>query len=105
MSEFAFFRFKSTNMLTIDEEQQKEEIVKLTEEVLEAKGIECDRKIASISEEKLREILEEVRKLRKKRKRLLSDSGLEAREGEAFTENKQREQQERQNEEEVQYIR
>lgn len=105
MSEFAFFRFKSTNMLTMDEEQQKEEIVKLTEQVLEAKGIECDRKIASISEEKLREILEEVRKLRIKRKRLLSDSGVEAREGEAFTENKQREQQERENEKEVQYIR
>jgi hypothetical protein len=105
MSEFAFFRFKSTNMLTMDEEQQKEEIVKLTEEVLEAKGIECDRKIASISEEKLREILEEVRKLRIKRKRLLSDSGVGAREGEAFTENKQREQQERENEKEVQYIR
>jgi hypothetical protein len=105
MSEFAFFRFKSTNMLTMGEEQQKEEIVKLTEEVLEAKGIECDHKIASISEEKLREILEEVRKLRIKRKRLLSDSGVEAREGEAFTENKQREQQERENEKEVQYIR
>lgn len=104
MSEFAFFRFKSTNMLTMDEEQQKEEIIELTEEVLEAKGIECDRKIASISEEKL-EILEEVRKLRKTRKRLLSDSGLEAREGETFTENKQREQQERENEEELQYIR
>jgi len=92
-------------MLTMDEEQQKEEIVKLTEEVLEAKGIECDRNIASISEEKLREILEEVRKVRIKRKRLLSDSGVEAREGEAFTENRQREQQERENEKEVQYIR
>jgi hypothetical protein len=92
-------------MLTMDEEQQKEEIVKLTEEVLEAKRIECDRKIASISEEKLRDILEEVRKLRIKRKRLLSDSGVEAREGEAFTENKQREQQEPENEKEVQYVR
>jgi len=105
MSEFAFFRFKSTNRLTIDKEQQNEEIIELTEEVLEAKGIECDRKIASISEKKPREILEEVRKLRKKRKRLLSDSGLEAREGEAFTANKQREKQERENEEGLQYIR
>ena len=60
MSEFAFFRFKSTNMLTRDEEQHKDEIIKLTEEVLESKGIECDSRIAKISEEQLREILEEV---------------------------------------------
>jgi hypothetical protein len=69
MSEFAFFRFRSTNMLTIEEEQHKDEIIELTEEVLEAKGIECDSKISKISEKQLREILEEVRKLRGKRKR------------------------------------
>jgi ribosomal protein S13 len=57
-------------MLTVEEEQQKEEIIDLTEEVLEAKGIECDSRIAKLSDEKLREILEEVRKLRRKRKRL-----------------------------------
>ena len=50
MSEFAFFRFKSTNMLTSDEEQHKDEIIKLTEEILESKGIECDPRIAKISE-------------------------------------------------------
>jgi hypothetical protein len=71
MSEFAFFRFRSNNMLTIEEEQHKDEIIKLTEEVLDAKGIECDSKISKISEELLRDILEEVRKLRRKRKRLL----------------------------------
>ena len=49
MSEFAFFRFKSTNMLTLEEEQHKDEVVKLTEEVLDAKGIECDARIAKIS--------------------------------------------------------
>lgn len=70
MSEFAFFRFRSNNMLTVEEEQQKAEIIELTEEVLEAKGIECDSRISKISEEQLREILEEVRKLRRKRKRL-----------------------------------
>ena len=42
MSEFAFFRFRSQNMLTIEEEQHKDEIMELTEEILEAKGIECD---------------------------------------------------------------
>jgi hypothetical protein len=43
-------------------------MVSFTEEVLDAKGIECDSKVAKISEEQLREILEQVRKLRKKRK-------------------------------------
>ena len=70
MSEFAYFRFRSLNMLSIEEEQHKDEIVKLTEEILDAKGMECDSKISRISEEQLREILEEVRKLRRKRKRL-----------------------------------
>jgi hypothetical protein len=68
MSEFAFFRFMSSSMLTIEEQQHKDEIVSLTEEVLDAKGIECDSKISKISEEQLREILEQVRKLRKKKK-------------------------------------
>jgi ribosomal protein S13 len=57
-------------MLSIEEEQHKGEIIKLTEEILDAKGMECDSKISRISEEQLREILEEVRKLRRKRKRL-----------------------------------
>ena len=101
MSEFAFFRFKSNNMLTIEEEQQKDEMIKLTEEVLEAKGIECDSRISKISEKQLREILEEVRKLRRKRKRLATDnrSGSMAKE-EDFTENEEGEQRE-----EVPYIR
>ena len=68
MSEFAFFRFMTYNMLTIEEQQHKDEIVSLTEEVLDARGIECDSKISKISEEQLREILEQVRKLRKKKK-------------------------------------
>jgi ribosomal protein S13 len=67
MSEFAFFRFMSSNMLTLEEQQYKDEIVSLTEQVLDAKGIECDSKISKISEEQLREILEQVRKLRKKK--------------------------------------
>ena len=68
MSEFAFFRFMSNKMLDIEEQQHKDEIVSLTEQVLDAKGIECDSKISKISEEQLREILEQVRKLRKKKK-------------------------------------
>jgi ribosomal protein S13 len=55
-------------MLNLEEQQHKDEIVSLTEQVLDAKGIECDSKISKISEEQLREILELVRKLRKKKK-------------------------------------
>ena len=68
MSEFAFFRFMTYNMLTMEEQQHKDEIVSLTEQVLDARGIECDSKISKISEEQLKTILEEVRKLRKKKK-------------------------------------
>jgi hypothetical protein len=68
MSEFAFFRFMSLSLLDLEEQQHKDEMVSLTEEVLDAKGIECDSKVAKISEEQLKEILEQVRKLRKKRK-------------------------------------
>jgi hypothetical protein len=55
-------------MLTVEEQQHKDEIISLTEQVLDAKGIECDSKISKISEEQLREILEGVRRLRKRRK-------------------------------------
>lgn len=63
-------------MLTDDEEGDREEIIRLTEEVLELKGIECDAKISKISEDLLREILEEVRKLRRKRKKTYVDSTI-----------------------------
>jgi hypothetical protein len=69
MSEFAYFRFMSYNMLTAEEQQHKDEIVALTEKVLDAKGMECDSKISKISEEQLREILEGVRRLRKRNKK------------------------------------
>ena len=68
MSEFAYFRFMSSNMLTVEEQQHKDEIISLTEQVLDAQGIECDSKISKISQEQLREILEGVRRLRKRRK-------------------------------------
>jgi hypothetical protein len=68
MSEFAFFRFMTNNMLTREEQQHKDGIVSFTEQALDAKGIECDAKISKMSEEQLREILEQVRKLRKKKK-------------------------------------
>jgi hypothetical protein len=61
-------------MLTDEEERNRDEIVRLTEDVLDAKGIECDAKIAKISEDKLREILAEVRRLRRKKKKTYVDS-------------------------------
>jgi hypothetical protein len=98
MSEFAFFRFKSNNMLTVEEEQDKDEVIKITEEVLEAKGIECDSRISKISEKQLREILEEVRKLRRKRKRFAADNSSSSI-AEDFTRNEEERHQE------VPYIR
>lgn len=56
-------------MLTDDEERHREEMISLTEEVLDSRGIECDAKIAKISEDRLRDILEEVRRLRRKKKK------------------------------------
>ena len=69
MSDFAFFRFMSGNMLTKEEQEHKDEITELTEEILHAKGLQCDASIAKISEEQLEEILGKVRELRKKRKK------------------------------------
>jgi hypothetical protein len=86
MSEFAFFRFRSHNMLTKEEQEHKEEIVQLTEEVLQAKGIHCDASISKIPEEELREILEKVRELRRKKKK---QSGTEVlKEEEAYLHNR-----------------
>jgi len=64
-------------MLTTEESQHKDEIIDLTEQVLDAKGIECDGKISKLSEEKLREILEEVRKLRNRRRKRIGDEAEE----------------------------
>ena len=75
MSEFAYFRFMSYNMLTVEEQQHREEIITLTEQVLNAKGLECDSKISKIPQEQLREILEAVRRLRKRNKKKIEEGG------------------------------
>jgi hypothetical protein len=56
----------SLNLLTEEEKKSKNEIISLTEQVLDAEGIECDSKISKVSEEKMREILNEVRKRRRR---------------------------------------
>ncbi len=84
MSDFAFMRFMSNNLLTQEESQHKDEIVDLTEQVLDANGLECDERISKLSEEKLREILEEVRKLRDRRKKKMDDDRIEEEEKEVL---------------------
>jgi hypothetical protein len=69
MSDFAYFRFLSYNLLTEDEKKDKDEIIAITEEVLDAKGLECDATISKVSEEDLKEILESVRQIRKKKRK------------------------------------
>ena len=54
-------------MLTEEEITHKNEIVDITEQVLDAEGIECDARISKISEDQLAQILEKVRKIRKKK--------------------------------------
>jgi hypothetical protein len=64
-------------MLTVEEQHHKDEIISLTEQVLDAQGIECDSKISKISEEQLREILEGVRRLRKRKNKKKSEEHRE----------------------------
>ena len=84
MSEFAYFRFMSYNMLTVEEQQHREEIIALTEQILDAQGLECDSKISKISEEQLREILEGVRRLRKRNKKKIEEGDDDNRQKEAI---------------------
>jgi ribosomal protein S13 len=50
--------------------KEKDEIIQITEEVLDSKEIECDARISKLSEDQLKEILEEVReKIKKKKKK------------------------------------
>lgn len=56
----------SLNLLTQEEKDNKAEVISVTEEVLDAQGMECDSKIAKVSEETIRQILIEVRKRRRK---------------------------------------
>lgn len=81
MSDFAFFRFVSYNWLTENEKKSKDEMIQITEEVLEFKGIECDARISKLSEEQLKEILDEVRnriKKKKKKNDIIIDSESES---------------------------
>jgi hypothetical protein len=69
MSEFSFFRFRSCGLLSDEEAERKDEIVQLTEEVLHARGQECDDCISKLSVSELKGIIEQVRELRHKKKK------------------------------------
>ena len=71
-------------MLTVEEQQHREEIITLTEQVLNAKGLECDSKISKISQEQLREILEAVRRLRRRKKKKIAEGSEDNRQKQAL---------------------
>ena len=70
MSDLAYQRFMASYMLTPEEQlpENRQDIIDSTEDVLQARGIECDSRIKELPQEKLQEILEEVRRLREKKK-------------------------------------
>ena len=71
MSDLAYQRFMASYMLTNEEQlpQNRQEIIDYTEDVLQAKRIECDKRISELSQEEIKEILEQVRRLREKGKK------------------------------------
>jgi hypothetical protein len=96
MSELAYSRFMASYMLTTEEQlpENRDEIIAYTEDVLQAKGIECDNRISEMSREQLKEILEEVRKLRsnsKKRKKKQKQEQEQEQKKESDEDNKQQE--------------
>jgi hypothetical protein len=71
MSELAYTRFMASYMLAAEEQlpENKDEIIAYTKDVLQAKGIECDKRISEMPEKQIKEILEQVRELRKNKKK------------------------------------
>jgi ElaB/YqjD/DUF883 family membrane-anchored ribosome-binding protein len=61
-------------MLTAEEQlpQNRQEMIDYTEDVLQSKGIECDKRISELPQEQIKEILDEVRKLRARGKKKVS---------------------------------
>jgi hypothetical protein len=57
MSGFTFLRFRSKNMPNVEEDQRKDEIIKLIESP-ETKDIEFNSRLSRISGEQLRDILQ-----------------------------------------------
>ena len=74
MSEFAYYRFLITNIVITEEMQQKDEAIRLSEERLDVKGIQCDSRISKLSLEQLIEILDVRRKYKKHKQMIIKQS-------------------------------
>ncbi len=96
MSKLAYEMVMASYMLTYEEQlpQNRQEIIDYTEDVLQAKGIECDKRIAELSEEQVKEILDEVRKLREKGKKNRKKRQQEQEQQQDTTSEKQEEEEE-----------
>jgi hypothetical protein len=74
MSEFAYYRFLRNNIVTTEEMQQKDEAIRLSEERLDVKDIQCDSTISKLSLEHLIEILDLRRKYKKHKQMIIKQS-------------------------------
>lgn len=68
MSDLAYQRFMASYMLTEEEIRNKLEVIDATEDALHARGYECDERIKEISEEQLKDVLKDARRIREKKK-------------------------------------
>lgn len=57
MSRLAYSRLMNRRMLTGEEQEHREELITIIEEVLQAKNIECDERIGMMCDPELLEIL------------------------------------------------
>lgn len=71
MSILAYNRFLASFMLTAEEQlpENREEVIAYTEDAMQAKGIECDNRVKELSEDDLKALVEEMRKLRSRKKK------------------------------------
>jgi hypothetical protein len=74
MSEFAYYRFLRNNIVITEEMQEKDEAIRLSEERLDVKGIQCDSRISKLSLEQLIEILDVRRKYKKHKQMIIKQS-------------------------------
>jgi hypothetical protein len=74
MSQFLYYRHLINNTLNIEEKEHKDDIIKLTEEKLEARGIKFDSRISRLALNESKEVSEEVRRrFKKKNKRVTTE--------------------------------
>ena len=74
MSKLGYYTLLENNILTTEQMQHKDEIIRLTEAVFGVKGIKCDSKISQFSLEQLIEILEMRRKYKKNKQMIIKQS-------------------------------